>query len=71
MRFISCFCSRRKREADGFIRGIISDDSDDDDFEIQYESVTSEDGGRDSVSISGGCDTNPNSDRIVIKLRKK
>ena len=33
--------------------------------------VTSEDGGRDSGSISGGCDTNHNSDRIVIKLRKK
>ena len=50
---------------------VLSVDSDDDGFEIQYESVTSKDGGRDSGSISGGCDTNHNSDRIVIKLRKK
>ena len=53
-----------KESSDEEKKKVLSDDSDDDGLEIQYESVTGEDGGRDS-------DTNHNSDRIVIKLRKK
>ena len=43
-------------------RVIDSDESDEDGFEIQYESVAGEDGGRESGSIAGGSDINHNAD---------
>ena len=60
-----------KESSDEEKKKVLSDDSDDDGFMIQYESVTGEDGGRDSGSISGGCEINHNSDRKVRDAVKK